>query len=119
MRPAAGFAVAFETIFEKYRIYKTGRAAQTSYRQERENETVSYTHLDVYKRQSLDRDCLNRSGNEAWEAICLFQGLHQASWCRFRLQAGSATVSVTSLLEATGFLRKIFSTNSILFFFFP
>ena len=38
MRPAAGFAVAFETIFEKYRIYKTGRAAQTSYRQERENE---------------------------------------------------------------------------------
>ena len=46
----------------------------------------------------------------------LSQGLHQVSWCRFRLHTGSSTVSVTSLLEATGFLKNRDSKNSTLSF---
>ena len=64
MRPAAGFAVAFETIFEKYRIYKTGRAAQTSYRQERENEKEDYRTDPAFFRKGSgwnDVDIYNKS----------------------------------------------------------
>ena len=49
--------------------------------------------------------------------MLLSHGLHHVSWCRFRLQAGFSTVSVTSLLEATGFLRNRDSKNAILSFF--
>ena len=69
--------------------------------------------------ESFDRDCLNRSGKEAWEAIRLSQGLHQVSCPRFRLHAGFSTLSVTSFVEATGFFKKIDSKNAILFFLRP
>ena len=56
---------------------------------------------------------------EAVEAICLFQGLHQASWSRFRLHPGLDTWSVTSFREAMGLARKMDSKNSMLLRFFP
>ena len=59
---------------------------------------------------------LAADGKEAWEAMRLSQGLHQVSWRRFKLHTGSSTVSVTSLLDATGALKIRDSKNSILSF---
>ena len=64
MRLAAGFAVGLETIFRKYRIYKTVRAAHTSYRQERENEKEDYRTDPAFFRKGSgwnDVDIYNKS----------------------------------------------------------